>query len=627
MILAAATATAAAADEALERTPLLIGTQAFNFVVLVIAVVVVAKGARDRRTPASRWALAMFSSLALICGLGFVQVTDDGSALRHGFILVLIAILLLVPYFLLRFAHSLGAVGKGSVRAGGVLTVLQLAWTPLIGRFPGPGEPQSTTVKVWVALILTGWSAQTLLTARGLWTSGKDQPSVVRNRMRVLSAGAVIIALSLVSSSAGSQDPDSAFRIINTLVAVVGISCLVLAFVVPDWMRAVWRAKDLTDLGKAERSLMAAVTPSEVGEAIVPALIKLFGARGAALVTDADGVIAVQGMTEAEAAQLHQQSLRAGHDDVVLVLEGDAFACRVTGGSVVLQAGTYAPLFGPAELALLDRVGSFVDLALQRSVLFAQEARSRHAAEAANAELQTLVYSVSHDLRNPIISVLGYLDVLAQEHAGELQGEGAHYLERISVNAMYMQSLIQDLLELSRIGRSEPAPEAVSIGALADSVSQEVRVMNPECHLTVSGEFPVVWMSELRARQLLTNLIDNAAKHARGVATVTVTATRGLGDSATVLITDNGKGVPAAYREKAFDVFERLDAARTDIPGTGMGLPICKRIVESVGGSISLEGPPDGAESGTVVRIVLPGAVVQGWHVVDQEAHVKETVR
>jgi signal transduction histidine kinase len=129
----------------------------------------------------------------------------------------------------------------------------------------------------------------------------------------------------------------------------------------------------------------------------------------------------------------------------------------------------------------------------------------------------------------------------------------------------------------------------------------------------VDGAFPVLWFSELRARQLLTNLIENAAKHSVGAAEVRVTAETS-GSGALLLVSDTGRGIPPAYREKAFDVFERLDAAHTDVPGTGMGLPICKRIVEAAGGTITLEGPPPGVPTGTTVRIGLPGSIVQGWH-------------
>ncbi len=176
-----------------------------------------------------------------------------------------------------------------------------------------------------------------------------------------------------------------------------------------------------------------------------------------------------------------------------------------------------------------------------------------------------------------------------------------------------MQHLIQDLLELSRIGRSEPPPQAVAFGTLAESVAQEIRVSYPQCDVSVEGRFPVLWMSELRARQLLTNLLDNAAKHAQGEARVAVQALPDSTGGALILVTDNGKGIPTHHRDKAFEVFERLAAAQTEVAGTGMGLPICKRIVESLGGSITLDGPPPGATTGTTVRITVPASVIGTW--------------
>ncbi|MGB8650576.1 MAG: HAMP domain-containing sensor histidine kinase [Mycobacteriales bacterium] len=615
-------ALAAAADAAAGQPVVLLHvSQAVNLTVVVSAVVVLARGGRVRRSPAAGWALAMFSILALIVVLGFFPVSDDGSLLRHGYTVLLVCVLLLVPYLLIRFAYSLGAVGRRTHQVALALTLLQLAFTAGSPPFPKAGAPRSGWFTAFVVVVLVGWTTQSVLSAVGLWSAGRGQPSVVRHRMRTLSTGAVILALALVGS-AGSSTPGTALQVVTTLIGVLGICLLVVAFVVPRWLGEIWRADDLQRLGTAERSLMAAVTPTEVATAIVPAVMQLFGASGAALL-DKDGrPLGVDGYDDVELSGLHAQLLAEHRDEVLSVTRDGGFACRLSDGWLVVRAGAFAPMFGTAEILLLDRVGSFVDLALQRCQLFEQEARSRQAAEAANAELQTLIYSVSHDLRNPIISVLGYLDVLAEEHAGELQGEGPHYLRRISVNALYMQSLIQDLLELSRIGRSEPAPQAVVLGALAESVAQEVRVMHPSCDISVGGSFPVVWMSELRARQLLTNLIDNAAKHSQGEATVRVEALEEGSGGAVLTVTDNGRGIPPHYREKAFEVFERLDAAHGDVPGTGMGLPICKRIVESVGGSIVLDGPPAHQPTGTTVRVLFPGPVVQSWsapHPTEQE--------
>lgn len=595
-----------------ETTALVLGAQALNLVVVLAAVAVLLRRARSHGVAADRWALAVFVVLALVVAAGFFPVDDDGSALRHGYTVVLVCVLLLVPYLLVRFAVSLGAVGPVGRRLATALTAAQLVATVASPPFPGEGEPRSTWFTAYLVLVLVGWTVQSLLAAVGLWRAGRGQPSVVRHRMQALGSGAVVLALALVAGS-GSPRPATAVEVATTLLGVAGIGLLVVAFVVPAWLAAAWRASDLARLGVAERGLMTAVTPEDVAAELVPAVAELFGATGAALL-DGDGrALSLQGMTEQAVSALHEELRAHPAAEVVVTTEEGGFACRLSHGWLVVRPGAFAPLFGQAESQLLDRVGSFADLALQRCRLFEEQARARKQSEATNTELQTLIYSVSHDLRNPIISVLGYLDVLAREHAGQLTGDGEHYLQRISVNALYMQSLIQDLLELSRIGRSEPPPQAVALGGLAESVAQELRAMHPECVMSVRDELPVVWMSELRARQLLTNLMDNAAKYGPAGGEVVVAATRGPAGGAVITVADQGRGIPEHLRDKAFDVFERLDASHTEVPGTGMGLPICKRIVETLGGVISIGGPAPGIASGTTVTIELPRAVVLGW--------------
>jgi signal transduction histidine kinase len=561
--------------------------------------------------------------LGLAVGLGFLNIQDDGSLLAHVFTVVLISLLLLVPYLLVRFAGALGAVSGRTQQVATAVYVVELVATLLSPRFPRAGDARSGWFTAYVALVLGAWIVQSVVASRGLWKAGRGQPSVVRHRMRTLSAGGVVVALALVAGS-GSSKPDTVAQTISTLIGVAGVSLLVVAFVVPAWLRGIWRGRDLLQLAVAERGLMAALSPDEVGRIIVTPLARLFGARTVALV-DVPGTSSTSLLTSAELEQVRAQLAAADPVAPVVVTADGTFGCRLSEGWVVVVAGSFAPVFGPAELSLLDRVGSFVDLALQRCRLYEQEARSRRAAEAANTELQTLVYSVSHDLRNPIISVLGYLDVLNQEHAGQLQGDGQHYLDRIAVNAQYMQSLIQDLLELSRIGRSEPAPEAVAIEVLTESVAREVLNMHPDCDIVIDGEFPVVWMSDLRARQLLTNLLDNAAKHGGAGARVRVECHRSADGGAELLVTDDGPGVPEHHRDKAFEVFERLDAARREVPGTGMGLPICRRIAESIGGELVLEGPPSWAVTGTTVRLTVPASVLQGWPTASDRQPAKES--
>ncbi|MDX6266576.1 MAG: hypothetical protein QOD70_1316 [Frankiales bacterium] len=605
-----ALAASQAASATTATTTLVHVTQGVELLVLACVLAVLGRRWAGQRTAATGWALWMFGILASVVVLGQFPVEDDGSLLRHGYTVVLVCVLLVVPYALVRFALALGAVGRLRHRVAAALTVGMVVATILSPRFPKANEDRGTWFTIYVSIIIVGWGVQSVLAAAGLWATGNQQSTVVRRRMRTLAAGAVVVTLALVAAG-GSGSPSVSSQVFSALAGVVGIALLVLAFVAPAWLRSAWRAQDLLDLAAAERGLMVALDADQVAATILPSLRPLFAASDCYFL-DVPG-LSSGAPTGDGAAEVREELHADTSDSVVVVTSSGAFGCRLSTGWLVVEAGTLTPVFGPAELLLLERVGTFVDLALQRCRLYAEEAKSRRVAEAANAELQTLVYSVSHDLRNPIISVLGYLDVLQQEHAAELHGDVAHYLTRMTVNAQYMQSLIQDLLELSRIGRSEPQPQAVPVGDLAESVAAEVLTLHEGSSIRVEGDFPVVWMSEVRARQLLTNLIDNAAKHGSAGSTVVVRCAPGPEGQAELTVADDGPGIPSHYRDKAFEVFERLDAAHTDVPGTGMGLPICRRIVESLGGTITLDEPEAWTKTGTTVRVTLPTVVVTGW--------------
>lgn len=233
--------------------------------------------------------------------------------------------------------------------------------------------------------------------------------------------------------------------------------------------------------------------------------------------------------------------------------------------------------------------------------------RSRYLAiEKTNRELEVLVYSVSHDLKSPLIALLGYLDYFKQDYGDSLPDEARFFLDRMSATGAYMQALVQDLLKLSQVGRTEIDPEAVDLSSVLDDVSAEIRSGHTEISVDV-GPLPVLWMNPVRARQLLTNLVGNAVDHA-GRAQVSVrVSSEPRPDGAVVLVVeDDGPGIPVEDREKVFAVFERLDAAGDGDHGTGIGLAICRRIMEHLGGSIWLDDP----EQGTRICALFPPAAV-----------------
>jgi PAS domain S-box-containing protein len=229
--------------------------------------------------------------------------------------------------------------------------------------------------------------------------------------------------------------------------------------------------------------------------------------------------------------------------------------------------------------------------------------------ERTNAELETLVYSASHDLKSPMVSLLGYLEYLKLDYGDVLGQEGGRYVARISDCTLYMQRLIHDLIDLSRVGRAGDGAGAVDVdlAELVRIIVDEAAASHPGVSFRV-GRLPVVAGDPVGFRQLFTNLVENAVRHGgRPDLTVTVDGRSRTDAGLELSVRDDGRGIPPEHRERVFGVFERLDAPSTT-SGTGMGLAICRKIVELLGGSIGVHG-----SHGTEVRIVLPASVSARW--------------
>jgi signal transduction histidine kinase len=174
-------------------------------------------------------------------------------------------------------------------------------------------------------------------------------------------------------------------------------------------------------------------------------------------------------------------------------------------------------------------------------------------------------------------------------------------------STQYMQQLIHDLIDLSRVGRSGVEPIEVDLGRLVAVIAEDAGAANPGIEIRV-GRLPVVTGDPVGFRQLFTNLLENAVRHGGRPDLVVVVDGHDRPDGSVELsVRDNGKGIPAEHRERVFGVFERLEGPSSSA-GTGMGLAICRKIVEVLGGGISIQG-----EHGTDVRIVLPAAVEASW--------------
>jgi signal transduction histidine kinase len=318
-------------------------------------------------------------------------------------------------------------------------------------------------------------------------------------------------------------------------------------------------------------------------------------------------------MSVAEAKEALHAIEAEGRRSGAIFAGPDLLAMPLAAGWLGVRSNPYAPYFGEDDLSILQSLGTFAELVLQRLELFERERRARLELERAHSELGTLVYGVSHDLKSPLITVLGYLEYLRTDFAAALGDEGRHYVDRMEASALYMQQLIADLLELSRIGRVDVETQPVDLGALVDELVAELCVAHPHASLTIEP-LPIIRANPARARQLFANLIENALRHGgRDDLAIRVRARPDGSGGAQIVVADDGVGIPVEYRERVFGIFERLEPRHGDRGGTGIGLAICRKIVEQLDGQLHLGDPVRGAE---FVVILPPAAVVtgvEGW--------------
>ncbi|CAG0969351.1 partial Phytochrome-like protein cph1, partial [Rhodocyclaceae bacterium] len=221
--------------------------------------------------------------------------------------------------------------------------------------------------------------------------------------------------------------------------------------------------------------------------------------------------------------------------------------------------------------------------------------------EKANSELESFSYSVSHDLRAPLRALNGYARIIQEDEAARLSQEGKDMLARIWVNAERMGSLIDDILQFSRVGRTEMSLAPVDMTALAAGVIEELRAEYPAAAVQLE-QIPAARCDEAMLRQVWINLIGNALKFSSRLERPEVVIGSEVVDGATAyFVRDNGAGFDMANAGHLFGVFQRLHAA-TEYPGTGAGLAIVKRIVERHGGRIWAESVPD---KGATFRFTL----------------------
>jgi PAS domain S-box-containing protein len=207
-----------------------------------------------------------------------------------------------------------------------------------------------------------------------------------------------------------------------------------------------------------------------------------------------------------------------------------------------------------------------------------------------NKELESFSYSVSHDLRAPLRAIDGFSLALLEDYRDKLDSDGQKHLERVRAATTRMAHLIDDMLELARITRSEPALDQVDLSSIAEEVVSQLTTLEPDRRATIHIAPGLKALGDRHLlRAMLENLLGNAWKFTSKCPTTHIEVGVTNGDSERVFyVRDNGAGFDMEYADKLFGVFQRLHADR-DYPGTGIGLATVQRIIRKHRGRIWAE--------------------------------------
>jgi len=267
----------------------------------------------------------------------------------------------------------------------------------------------------------------------------------------------------------------------------------------------------------------------------------------------------------------------------------DDMVIRRPGGPIPLHVSA-SPIYD-AEGRIAYATAAFMDVS-RRVKVEEQLRQALQELERSNQELEQFAYVASHDLQEPLRMVISFMQLLAKRYKGQLDERADEYIDYAVQGGQRMKVLISDLLALSRVGTRGQELSPVSCDAALDEALQNLKLVLEESGAEVTRDpLPEVLADRGQLVQLLQNLLDNAIKFRREEAPrVHLSAARERG-AWRLAVQDNGIGIEPRYAERIFVVFQRLHGMG-EYSGSGIGLAICKKIIERHGGRIWFESEP-----------------------------------
>jgi PAS domain S-box-containing protein len=263
-------------------------------------------------------------------------------------------------------------------------------------------------------------------------------------------------------------------------------------------------------------------------------------------------------------------------------------------------------VFEQSQREIMEGIGTVIGAAIENARLHEETIQKTRLLESKNRELQQFTYAITHDLKSPILVIEGFARELKRITSVEVEQEVL--VEAILSSAARLHSLVNDLLDLARVGSVEAGSAETDLGELVHRVLKDlsIRLAERKIKVDLEGDFPKLYVVTRYIERIFTNLFDNAIKYMGDQPNPRiVVGVQEKADHYMFFVRDNGIGIPQEFHERIFAIFQRVKTSETDkVEGSGLGLAFVKKIVELNGGTVWVESAGKG--KGATFYFTLP---------------------
>jgi signal transduction histidine kinase len=544
------------------------------------------------------WAAIAFGSLGLLELLSLIP-NHAGNVAERAVGRVVIALLVVFPYFLFRFTNAFRAANRRLANALYFVSAILVVWTFALPKIPQQGQTRDAAFKAFVTVFFIHWAVLSIVSASSLWRAGRAQPTVVRRRMQFLALATGVLTLALLLA-VFTTNQYSAWSLGSGILATVSVVAFLLGFAPPQILRILWRAPEQARVQQAIASLLThAASEEEVASRVLEPAAGIVGARAIAIRNSHGGVVAAWNVAESEWTNLERGRVAPAFwsDARVVDLE------MADESSMVVWTSPYAPVFGDEELRLLQTLGALIGLALDRVRLFQAEHEARIALERADELKTNFIALAAHELRTPMTTIHGFVTTL--HHLADRLDEEQRTSVRVALlqQTQRMAALVEQLLDLSRLDAHsiDISPERVDVRSQVEEIVHTAATDPAAVQNDVPAD-TIAIVDRNALERIVTNLMTNAFRY--GVPPVRVHAEQ-TDRHFRLTVEDKGNGVAPEFVPDLFERFTRSQGSRSIAGGTGLGLAIARSYARAHGGDLVYE---DAIPHGACFRLVLPMA-------------------